>query len=611
MNPVEVAETLERTFEFVDLAVGAAADAYLLLRERRSAGSRWHLFHRSTDGRALQRRTFDEPVEQLAVGERYVALVIAAGGKHHLELLERDSLATVVRRGFERRIRSPVFDGSGRHLCLLEAEAVPTSVQTSTGLVLAESPTVGCTLLRLRVPSLADAGRLGSGVVTYAIGPAGLIALSQQVRASDGFRTELSLVGPQGHGRRISGLAAATSLKFNPLGSQLALLGTETPGPLPEYPGLRPAVVDVASGTLQWRGPATAITRGLAAAADEIHWLDTTRFSFRNTAAGNIHLKSVGASPRVEGEGPWQVLAHWAKGDRRVTVTSASDCSLEVSWSREGAAPSRVWRPNTVLDRFLSGTEHQQVTFDVGGSSVSGYAWGAMKRSSRLVLSIHGGPHGFTGSTLSLTHFYRWLLARRGCVVLSLNPTGSGGCGEELLRRGRGQWGTTDLQEYLTAVRRMFRQGLAGGPRFAVCGFSYGGYLAAKLLEVSQNIDAAVIGAPVVDLRDWFAASDIGPAFLGWHFGHRRPGFLRRLEGASARAARRRKARVLLIQGLADARCPPSGARSLASAYWRSGTPAQLVEYPGEGHALPASPRLHALADYHSRVTAFISGTAP
>src|SRR5439155_46972 len=58
-----------------------------------------------------------------------------------------------------------------------------------------------------------------------------------------------------------------------------------------------------------------------------------------------------------------------------------------------------------------------------------------------LLVDIHGGPAGFAGNLLSLTYFYRYVLAARGWAVLALNPTGSGSFRREFAHgiRGRGE----------------------------------------------------------------------------------------------------------------------------------------------------------------------------
>jgi dipeptidyl aminopeptidase/acylaminoacyl peptidase len=223
---------------------------------------------------------------------------------------------------------------------------------------------------------------------------------------------------------------------------------------------------------------------------------------------------------------------------------------------------------------------------------------------------MHGGPHGFVGPGVTQTHLYRWVAALRGWTVLSLDPSGSGTYGDAHTRRIRSRWGTIDLEETVAAVEELVAGRMADRSSIAVAGYSYGGFLAAHALARARIFRCGVIGAPVANLQSWYATSDVGAYFLGWHYRRRRPRFWQRMGDASpTTGAARISVPTLILQGAFDRRCPPSQADELLAAI-SAKTPgiARLVRYPRATHSFPGSGIPSHRLDYHARVVTFVEG---
>ncbi len=90
-----------------------------------------------------------------------------------------------------------------------------------------------------------------------------------------------------------------------------------------------------------------------------------------------------------------------------------------------------------------------------------------------LILRLHGGPTGATGSALSLTTQY-W--TSRGFAVADLNYGGSTGYGRAYRERLDGQWGVLDVDDAVAAAEHFAGVGLADPERVVVKGGSAGGY---------------------------------------------------------------------------------------------------------------------------------------
>ncbi|MGN6483366.1 MAG: S9 family peptidase, partial [Thermomicrobiales bacterium] len=157
----------------------------------------------------------------------------------------------------------------------------------------------------------------------------------------------------------------------------------------------------------------------------------------------------------------------------------------------------------------------EQVRIERAGFPVEGWLLKPVDFDPRkrypIVLSIHGGPHGFYSF---IWNNHAEMLATNGFFVLISNPRGSSTYGRDFAEAVHNDWGGEDwkdLQELLDHV-------IAGNPaidggRSGAVGYSYGGYMTSWALGHTDRFKAIVCGAPCFDLESFFGTSDIGHLF--------------------------------------------------------------------------------------------------
>ncbi|MEM6928122.1 MAG: alpha/beta fold hydrolase, partial [Myxococcota bacterium] len=203
-----------------------------------------------------------------------------------------------------------------------------------------------------------------------------------------------------------------------------------------------------------------------------------------------------------------------------------------------------------------------------------------------LVLSLHGGPmaactEGWVG--------LRQLLAAHGWLVFCPNYRGSNHRGTAFQTNVLGDPAEGPSADILAGVDALRQRGIVDDARRALSGWSYGGYLAAWLAATSEGWVGAVAGAPVVDWRDAYVLSDLGPLFgptIGpspWDAG---PAW----DAASPLAhLDTYTTPTLILACTGDQRVPITHAYRLFSGLKARGTEVRFVAYPVSGHA-PSDP---------------------
>jgi dipeptidyl aminopeptidase/acylaminoacyl peptidase len=216
------------------------------------------------------------------------------------------------------------------------------------------------------------------------------------------------------------------------------------------------------------------------------------------------------------------------------------------------------------------------------------------------VVAVHGGPHAAWGDNLYMEH---QILARRGIGVLTVNPRGSSGYGQDFAQRVVGRWGEEDLGDVLAALDRVVAEGKADPSRLAIMGTSYGGFLSAWAIGHTSRFCTAVVQAPVTNLVSMYGTSDIGSTFLPFELGGQNPfqHLMAMWERSPLRYVDQVRSSVLLICGEEDDRCPIGQSEEYYVALRQYGVPVTFLRYPGESHLFTAmgtpSHRLHRLQE--------------
>jgi dipeptidyl aminopeptidase/acylaminoacyl peptidase len=200
-----------------------------------------------------------------------------------------------------------------------------------------------------------------------------------------------------------------------------------------------------------------------------------------------------------------------------------------------------------------------------------------------LLLQIHGGP---------VVQFGRcWfhenqVLAARGFAVLSVNPRGSRGYGNDFCGVIRRDWGTKPFSDLMVAVDHVLALGLGlDADRMGVLGGSYGGYMTNWVVAHSNRFKAACTQRTVSDLETMmFCDYGIGiPDELGAD-PLEDPALYRRMSPMTYVA--QMDTPLLICQGLADLRTPADQGERLYVMLKRLGKPVEMVLFPGASHGL-------------------------
>jgi dipeptidyl aminopeptidase/acylaminoacyl peptidase len=197
-----------------------------------------------------------------------------------------------------------------------------------------------------------------------------------------------------------------------------------------------------------------------------------------------------------------------------------------------------------------------------------------------LLLWPHGGPHS---SWAPWTWRWNpWLMAARGYAVLLPDPALSLGYGQDLIRRGHGDWGAPAYEDLMAVTDAAVARDDIDAGRTGVMGGSYGGYMANWIAGHTDRFKAIVTHASLWPLQA-IATSDEARYF------HREFGDLterpeRWAENDPARHITRIRTPMLVIHGDRDYRVPIGNALWLWADLVRHGVEAKFLYFPDENH---------------------------
>jgi dipeptidyl aminopeptidase/acylaminoacyl peptidase len=201
---------------------------------------------------------------------------------------------------------------------------------------------------------------------------------------------------------------------------------------------------------------------------------------------------------------------------------------------------------------------------------------------------LHGGPLGahFNGYRISYGDGgQHW--AGHGWLVLYPNPRGSTNYGEAFAKGNVMDWGGGDVRDIMGGVDYLIAAGLADPDRLAVQGWSYGGYLSAKIVGETDRFKAAIVGAGMSDLVSMYGTNDVPDYMAGYFDGGVTPGTADRFWSRSPLAhVDRVTVPILILHGANDDRVPVGQSFELFRGLKDLGKTTQLVIYPRERHGL-------------------------
>jgi dipeptidyl aminopeptidase/acylaminoacyl peptidase len=218
------------------------------------------------------------------------------------------------------------------------------------------------------------------------------------------------------------------------------------------------------------------------------------------------------------------------------------------------------------------------------GTSVAGYLYKPPDYQLGVkyptILKPHGGP---VWAYYAEFNFDPQLYAANGYVVLTPNPRGSSGYGEDYCKAIFADWGHKDYEDDMAMVDYAVAQGIADPDRLGVGGWSYGGISTNFIITQTTRFKAAISGAGEFlyitnwghDLysRDW--EYELGLPWKNRALWEKISPFNRVTQITTP---------TLVMGGDVDWNVPVINGEQLYQSLRRLGVPTLLVVYPGEFH---------------------------
>ncbi len=209
---------------------------------------------------------------------------------------------------------------------------------------------------------------------------------------------------------------------------------------------------------------------------------------------------------------------------------------------------------------------------------------GAANGPLPLVVLVHGGPTGSWAWSFAPANGLVQVLAAAGYATLLPNVRGSVGRGPEFAEANLGDMGGGDLQDLLTGVDALVRDGIVDDKRVAIAGGSYGGFMASWAVTQTDRFAAAMPFAVVTDWVSFHSTTNIGqfdrlylqaePYDAEGDYTRRSPVY----HAAKCRTP------TLILHGEDDLCTPLGQAVEFYNALVEAGCETELVVYPREGH---------------------------
>lgn len=201
-----------------------------------------------------------------------------------------------------------------------------------------------------------------------------------------------------------------------------------------------------------------------------------------------------------------------------------------------------------------------------------------------LVLAIHGGPQAQYGSAFS--HEFQ-TLAGAGYLVLSTNPHGSIGYGEQFTEELRLHFGEKDMPDVMAAIDAAISRGYVDEGCIGATGGSYGGFLVNWLVGHTDRFAAAITQRSISNWVSDYGSSDFSAIAARAEFGgppwEQMATYIRLSPITYAGAFH---TPLLIEHQEGDLRCAMEQAEQLYMACRLHGVPTELVRYPNESHGM-------------------------
>src|SRR6185437_2973365 len=181
------------------------------------------------------------------------------------------------------------------------------------------------------------------------------------------------------------------------------------------------------------------------------------------------------------------------------------------------------------------------------------------------------------------------------------------GYGHKFIEANRNDWGGGDFKDVMALVDDLVKRKIADPARLAICGWSYGGYMAEWAITQTTRFQAAISGAGLADLAMEFG-TESSPVYDEWFYGTPYENLAGFQKSSPITYIKNAKTPTLILQGEADTTDPISQSQVLYRGLKRYGVPVQFVVYPREPHGLRE--QKHIL-DRYNRTIAWVEKYLP
>ena len=217
-----------------------------------------------------------------------------------------------------------------------------------------------------------------------------------------------------------------------------------------------------------------------------------------------------------------------------------------------------------------------------------------------LFVVIHGGPTGIDTPTPLPGYVYpliQWI--EKGAVVLRPNYRGSAGYGEKFRSLNVRNLGVGDMEDVMSGVDFLIKQGFIDTDKMGCMGWSQGGYISAFLTTNTTRFKAISVGAGISNWVTYYVSTDIHPFTRQYLKATPWQDMAIYQKTSPMTTILKARTPTLIQHGEFDKRVPISDAYELLQGLKDNGVPAKLVVYKGFGHGI-SKPKEQLAAIWHN-----------
>jgi dipeptidyl aminopeptidase/acylaminoacyl peptidase len=313
------------------------------------------------------------------------------------------------------------------------------------------------------------------------------------------------------------------------------------------------------------------LSYGLDAASGELKPLTPTSIAWKGSIQGGPTFSADGSQMAFvwsDGSTPEEVFIGGVSGTDATRVTELG------KEFKDRLAPVEIVRWKSTDGMEIEGV----LTYPIGYTKGTRYP---------LVVEIHGGPSWQWEERVMLDwHDWAQYLASHGYAVLQPNPRGSTAYGAAFQKALQDDVGGGEAQDLISGAQAMVERGIADGERLGIGGWSWGGYLTARTVTVTNIFKAAVMGAGLSNIVSDHGQDDIPNANLLYFPGQLYDAMDAYWAASPIREIARCTTPTLILHGDNDARVHPAQGMEFHRALRTLGVPTRFVRYPREGHGI-------------------------